>query len=231
MSSIDSKASKEEGASEPVTVKKTEKIKRRQSVALQNETMGKFLGRAAALVALLLPIGGVFGVLFTSKGYGKTVVRTLEPWYWLSRIIAAGGFGMILLLYLLDFSYWKGIFRTIRTVLVMLSGFVIVAGGILMAREYAALPMLVFLMLVPVYIQLCRKTCWKDTDNYYFLSSLSPALLVLGIMGMSTWFILNLTAVPQEVWPGGDSLSKHDFTINYYVKTQVYVAKVFFVQI
>ena len=42
MSSIDSKASKEEGASEPVTVKKTEKIKRRQSVALQNETMGKF---------------------------------------------------------------------------------------------------------------------------------------------------------------------------------------------
>jgi len=211
MSSIDSKASKEEGASEPVTVKKTEKIKRRQSVALQNETMGKFLGRAAALVALLLPIGGVFGVLFTSKGYGKTVVRTLEPWYWLSRIIAAGGFGMILLLYLLDFSYWKGIFRTIRTVLVMLSGFVIVAGGILMAREYAALPMLVFLMLVPVYIQLCRKTCWKDTDNYYFLSSLSPALLVLGIMGMSTWFILNLTAVPQEVWPGGDSVVKARF--------------------
>lgn len=202
----ESKSSTNEGDLQKKESKK--KIKRRASVALQNETVGKFLLRSLMLVLLLLPVGVLFGVLFTSRGWGATVVIKLEPWYWLSQIIAASGVGLIVLLYLLDFSYWKGIWATIRTVLLILSILVITAGSILMAREYAALPMLVFLLLVPIYVALCRKTCWRHLDNYYFLSSLAPALFVMGLLGIGTWVILNVTPTPPEIWPGGDNIVK-----------------------
>ena len=166
---VDSKASKEEGSEQ--SHKSKMKIKRKQSVALKNETMGKFITRSAILIALLLPVAGLFGILFTAKGWGATVVRTLEPYYDISRLVAAGGLGMIILLYLLDFSYWKGFWRTIRSFLLLLSVVTIAAGSVLMAREYAALPMLIYLMLVPIYVVMCKRTCWKNTDNYYFLSS------------------------------------------------------------
>ena len=202
----ESKSSTNEGDLQKKESKK--KIKRRASVALQNETVGKFLLRSLMLVLLLLPVGVLFGILFTSRGWGATVVIKLEPWYWLSQIIAASGVGLIVLLYLLDFSYWKGIWATIRTVLLILSILVITAGSILMAREYAALPMLVFLLLVPIYVALCRKTCWRHLDNYYFLSSLAPALFVMGLLGIGTWIILNVTPTPPEIWPGGDNIVK-----------------------
>ena len=94
---VDSKASKEEGSEQ--SHKSKMKIKRKQSVALKNETMGKFITRSAILIALLLPVAGLFGILFTAKGWGATVVRTLEPYYDISRLVAAGGLGMIILLY------------------------------------------------------------------------------------------------------------------------------------
>lgn len=202
----ESKSSTNEGDLQKKDSKK--KIKRRASVALQNETVGKFLLRSLMLVLLLLPVGVLFGVLFTSKGWGATVVIKLEPYYDVSRWIAASGVGLIVLLYLLDFSYWKGIWATIRTALLILSVLVITVGSILMAREYAALPMLVFLLLVPIYVALCRKTCWRHLDNYYFLSSLAPALFVMGLLGIGTWIILNVTPTPPEIWPGGDNIIK-----------------------
>jgi hypothetical protein len=203
---VDSKASKEEGSEQ--SHKSKMKIKRKQSVALKNETMGKFITRSAILIALLLPVAGLFGILFTAKGWGATVVRTLEPYYDISRLVAAGGLGMIILLYLLDFSYWKGFWRTIRSFLLLLSVVTIAAGSVLMAREYAALPMLIYLMLVPIYVVMCKRTCWKNTDNYYFLSSLAPALLFLGILGIVTWVVLTMSPKEPEVWPGGNNVVK-----------------------
>merc|ERR1719502_2152570 len=95
-------------------------------------------------------------------------------------------------MYLLDMSYWKGIYKTIRTVLLVIAGLIIVSGGILMSREFAALPMLIFLLLVPIYILFFKRVAWRYLDNYYFLSSLAPALVLMGITGVVAWCVLSL---------------------------------------
>lgn len=206
MDSVDSKDSKEETGSsrEPEIMQ----IKRKSSKVLTTESMGVFLGRSAALFALLLPLGILFGVLFTARGWGGTVVRTLEPYYILSRGITAGGLGFIILLYLLDFSYWKGVWKVVRAVCLILSVLVIATGCILMAREYAAFPMLMYLMLVPAYVVLCKRTCFKGTDAHYFLSSLAPTLFLLGVLGIAAWIYLTMSPAVPEVWPGGDNAVK-----------------------
>ena len=206
MDSVDSKDSKEETVSsrEPEIMQ----IKRKSSNILSTESMGVFLGRSAALFALLLPLGILFGVLFTARGWGGTVVRTLEPYYSLSRMITAGGLGFIILLYLLDFSYWKGVWKVVRAVCLILSVLVIATGCILMAREYAAFPMLMYLMLVPAYVVLCKRTCFKGTDAHYFLSSLAPTLFLLGVLGIAAWIYLTMSPAVPEVWPGGDNAVK-----------------------
>jgi hypothetical protein len=208
MNSEDSKSSKAEFVKSPDQDNDPKNIKRKVSVALQNESRGRFLTRTSLLILLLLPPGFLFGVLFTARGWGGAVVIALEPYYDISRLVAAGGVGTLFLLYLLDFSYWKGIWTSIRTLLVVLSAVVISVGGVLMAREYAALPMLIYLLLVPAYIVLCRKLCWKNDDTYYFLSSLAPALFFMGIMGITAWLVLNVATTPPDVWPGPDNIVK-----------------------
>ena len=127
--------------------------------------------------------------------------------------------GVVLVMYLLDFSYWKGVWIQVRTVLLVLAGLALAAGCILMAREYAALPMLCFLLTVPAYIYMLNKTVWKHVDPYYFLSSLSPALLVMGICGIIAWTMFTVVEMEdgqRSVWPGAYQRVK----ANYYEKLQ-----------
>lgn len=184
---------------------------RKQSVAIKDESMGQHILRSVLLYFILSLPAFVFGVLFTSRGYGQTVINSLTPYYGISKFVALGGLGLLLILYLLDMSYWKGGFKVARTVLLIIAGIIIVSGGILMSREYAALPMLVFLMMVPVYILFFNRVVWKDLDAYYFLSSLAPALFFMGITGIIAWSILNLGSGGDDVWPGKDLHVKAEY--------------------
>ena len=177
---------------------------RKQSVAISDESTAKFAVRALLLYLILALPAFVFGVLFTSRGYGKTVIQTLTPYYGISKYVALGGIGLLVIMYLLDMSYWKGAFKVVRGVLLIVAGLIIVAGGILMSREYAALPMLVFLMMVPVYILFFNRVVWKSLDAYYFLSSLAPAVFLMGVTGIVVWSVLNLGNGGDSVWPGKD---------------------------
>ena len=108
-------------------------------------------------------------------------------------------------MYLLDFSYWKGIWVQVRTFLLVLAGLALAAGSILMAREYAALPMLCFLLTVPAYVYMLNKTVWKNLDPYYFLSSLAPALILMGVCGVLAWIVFTVGDTVEgesSVWPG-----------------------------
>lgn len=177
---------------------------RMKSVAIQDESMAKHAVRALLLYIILLLPAFVFGVLFTSTGYGRVVIQQLTPYYGISKFVALGGVGLLVIMYLLDMSYWKGAFKIVRGVLLVIAGLIIVAGGILMSREYAALPMLVFLMMVPVYILFFNRVVWKSLDAYYFLSSLAPAVFFMGVTGIVVWCILNLGNGGDHVWPGKD---------------------------
>lgn len=185
--------------------------KRKKSVAISDESMGKYAARAAILYLILALPAFVFGVLFTSTGYGKTVIHALTPYYGISKYVALGGVGLLIIMYLLDMSYWKGPFKIVRDVLLVIACLIIVSGGILMSREYAALPMLVFLMLVPVYILFFNRVVWKSLDAYYFLSSLAPAVFFMGITGIITWSVLNLQGGGDNVWPGKDLAVKAQY--------------------
>lgn len=182
---------------------------RRKSVRLTHESHSKWLLRAVALVCILSLPAFLFGVLFTSVGWGVTVITELRKFYEKARAVGYAGFGILFILYLLDGSYWRGCWRLLRVVLTMCAVCLIGIGGILMAREYAALPMLVFLMVVPLYVYVWRIAVWRRTDIYYFMSSLALALFVVAWAGLLSW--VGIALGNDEMWPGTNSTTKIRF--------------------
>ena len=122
-------------SSEPSSkeAQKSKRPVRLKSVAISEEAASAHWIRALLLYIILAFPAFVFGVLFTAKGYGRVVVTSLAPYYDISRLVAAGGAGLVFLMYLLDMSYWKGIYKTLRTILLIIAGLTMVAGGVLMS--------------------------------------------------------------------------------------------------
>ena len=99
-----------------------------------------------------------------------------------------GGFSLLLLMYLLDFSYWGGfIGATLRRLGISVVVACIVASCLLLAKAYPSMPML-FVLGLPLYMWLIRKTVFAHNSiaSFFYTASGCTAIdgscIALGIL-------------------------------------------------
>jgi len=167
---------------------------------LPEEPFGPYLCRFAGLVFFCAFPALLFGVLFTSTGYGITVINTLVQEGAISAWLLIAGAAILMLLYLTDFSYWKGVWWWVKTFLMVGAIGLMAAGAVLSAKTYPTMPLMIYLLAAPAYFAGLRAVFWSKTPIPYFMGSLAPALCLTGIVGIF-WWAYDISA-RDEVWPG-----------------------------
>lgn len=86
----------------------------------------------------------LFILAFSALGYGEHFWSFLKDHHHTFIYFCASGAAVLLIMYLLDFSYWKGFATKLRNFLFAFVVLAIMIGAGLSAREYPSTPMLVF---------------------------------------------------------------------------------------
>ena len=155
-----------------------------------DETWKRWFSRTFAIFLLgAIPAFG-FGVLFTDIGYGADVFEILLAGDGYATYAFYAGLGLLALLYLFDFTYWKkGFWITFRWLGITIVGLCMVACALLSARDYAAAPIAAFLLAAPLYFWAIYHTQYQHCHLGNFLTSLSFALFVLGSVCLGIWLV------------------------------------------
>mmetsp|Transcript_3321 Transcript_3321/g.12041 ORF Transcript_3321/g.12041 Transcript_3321/m.12041 type:complete len:839 (-) Transcript_3321:751-3267(-) len=179
------------------------------AAAIPEEPYGPYLRRLAVLVFFCAFPALLFGVLFTSTGFGVTVITHLVEQVGISVVLLISGVSILTLLYVCDFSYWTGPWWVVKTVLMVGAMGLVAAGAVLSAKRYPTMPLMIYLLLAPAYFAGLRRLFWRDTPPAYFLGSLAPALFLTGAVGIF-WWAFDITR-RDEVWPGDNCRVRCDF--------------------
>ena len=192
----------DERNTESQEVSPVESPKRLKTYQIENESWRQYLPRTIVLGLLSVFPSIAFGAIFTHIGYGPTVYRFLTEFILYARLVGYGGLLVLVLLYVSDASYWTGCFVYIRGVFLFIAALAITTGGVLMAKEMPAAPLLIFLLSCPGYYGLLRKTCFPERRVMlpFYLSSLAIALFIHGTVGVGIWVWWVLSK--QWFWPG-----------------------------
>ena len=116
----------------------------------------------AQLCYLLLTL--LYVLLFSAAfSAGPYVFNALNVETWVSRLLWGASLGLLLLLYVFDFSYWPGSAgRWARRVGVGLVLLGVVLGGLLLSSAYPAFPMGMYLLCLPLFSLFLRGSLLRE---------------------------------------------------------------------
>ncbi len=210
---IDNKSDKPQDKSNSATSTGNDvdtKPSRVKTYVVEDEHIVPFLLRVLLLTVLSILPALVFGVLFTYIGWGATVHKFLVQQIMYARMLGAFGAFIFIWLYVLDFSYWNGIFFIcLKNILLLTSGLSIYGSGIFFAKEYPSMPLLLFLLSCPSYYALLRVALFRKVVLPHFLIALAYALFIGGSMGLGIWVWWVQTT--GWFWPGKSDHVKIQF--------------------
>ena len=107
----------------------------------------------------------------------------------------------MLVLYLLDVSYWEGVALVwLRRVCLSVTGVILLLGATMATGDMPYAPIILFLLLMPLYWQLLLKKL--KTQLAAYLISLSVVQLILAVGGMAAWAIWVFTGNSWEASKG-----------------------------
>ena len=102
--------------------------------------------------------------------------------------VTLGGFSLLLLMYLLDFSYWGGfIGATLRRLGISVVVACIVASCLLLAKAYPSMPMALFVLGLPLYMWLIRKTVFAHNSIASFFYTASGCTAIASCIALGIW--------------------------------------------
>ena len=118
---------------------------------------------------------GFIAIFSDAFGWGAKTYHALTIEFWISQSSWAAALGILVVLYLLDFSYWDGFAgRLSRRVFVLVAVACMVGGAIISAERFTYLPAAVYVLGLPLLCLFMRKTLFYD-------ASASAAMIILGI--------------------------------------------------
>jgi hypothetical protein len=167
------------------------------------EPRSEFWMRSGALFLLAIPALAIYFAVFSEFGFGASIFKNLifaSVW---PRAAAAGGAAFVLLVYVLDFSYWKsGGFAFLRalTLCMMAAGACIAAAISFHTVPYA--PTMTFWVIFLGYFAVIYSAFFPRTRMVDFNKSLGVALIMAGLgaaIAALLWY--NYT----NFWWGNDS--------------------------
>ena len=117
-----------------------------------------------------------FMMIFSDAfGWGAVTYKALSFEFWITQTSWSVAVGILLVLYLLDFSYWGGCIGIwARRLFVAVAMACMVAGAIVSAERFTYLPAAVYVLGLPLLCLFLRKTLLAP-------ASVSAALSILGI--------------------------------------------------
>ena len=145
----------------------------------------------ALIVVVGVPVAGAFA-LFSGIGFGDDTYRSLHRHYELCDDIFLAGVAFLLLVYLLDISYWRGTLGCIARRVSFTLGFGgLAAGAVLATEKYPAAPFALFTLATPLYIGAARRIFFgwmrRPGDNALFLLGLAISTAVVSCIGLFVW--------------------------------------------
>ena len=134
----------------------------------------------AQLCYLLLTL--LYVLLFSAAfSAGPYVFNALNVETWVSRLLWGASLGLLLILYVFDFSYWPGSAgRWARRVGVGLVLLGVVLGGLLLSSAYPAFPMGMYLLCLPLFSLFLRGSLFARHGTGDVLRVLSVVFAVAG---------------------------------------------------
>jgi hypothetical protein len=129
-------------------------------------------------------------LMFTGPGWGARIFGLLSKhpeWsFWLCSAAA----GLLLVLYVLDFSYWQGRWRRAKRLLLLIFAGLLALGTLFSANKYPAAPLGLYLCAVPVYFYAVRRGLFPAPrySDAAFLHAMGTALGVNCAVTLFGWF-------------------------------------------
>eukprot|EP00937_MAST-01D_sp_MAST-1D-sp2_P000257 g257.t1 len=147
----------------------------------------------AILTAISVCCMGAFAYLFSGIGQGLWVYDTLRQYSGLSATLVFGAFFIVLVLYLLDFSYWDPAtdprWCRLRTALLFAAFLSFALGSLLSANRYGPAPMVVYLFAVPMITFTLRRTVFARAPTVRFLKASGGALFLSALLLLVVWVV------------------------------------------
>ncbi|KAK3282646.1 hypothetical protein CYMTET_9626 [Cymbomonas tetramitiformis] len=139
-----------------------------------------------ALVCFIVSLP-VFGFLmcFSTLGYGGAVYRGLSSGDNIAYYLIGAFIFLVLFMYLFDVQHWQNV--VLKKAIYAITLCVATIGVGVSAKDMPEAPIVVYSLAVPVYFFVCKRNLFKYHLLSSFLSSLSIALLVCGILVLVYW--------------------------------------------
>ena len=131
----------------------------------------------------------IYGVAFTQIGYGIQLLTLLKENSLLSNYAIGAGMLILIILYLFDFSYWKGCWKILKNVLLIVTLLAVNVGIWTMASSRPQLPLFVFYLVVPAYFAICKQVFLKRVHESHFLAAVSKTYFTAGIVSIAVWVL------------------------------------------
>jgi hypothetical protein len=122
-------------------------------------------------------------------GYGSVVFRTLHDFSWAAHLAAGCAAVLLVLLYLLDCSYWNSNWRVIKCALIGVSILAILAGAVLSVEVYPVAPLAVYLLSYPFWLLTLKHFLYWRTPVPNFLAATALFLLLTSLGTAGLWCV------------------------------------------
>jgi hypothetical protein len=133
-----------------------------------------------------------YGSAFTQIGWGLQLLGYLKSQASLSPFLLGGGVSILLLLYLFDFSYWKGRWNTFKNIVLVIILSLIIGGLWTRANTSPELPLFLFYIFVPIYYAVCKSVFFKGVHESHYMSAVAGAYLTAGLICLLVWIVWGL---------------------------------------
>ena len=131
----------------------------------------------------------IYGFAFTQIGYGIQLLTALKENAFLSTFTIGGGMLLLFILYLFDFSYWKGCWKIVKNLLLGLTMLSVNVGIWTMASSRPQLPLFIFYLFVPAYFAICKQLFLNNLHESHFLAAVSQTYFTAGIVSLVWWIV------------------------------------------
>jgi hypothetical protein len=153
-----------------------------------------------SLVAACVMPHAMFILSFSLMGFGARVFYNLVTNGWLFYPLTLSAVGILVVLYLLDVSYWEAPPAVwARRLLLTFAAGTVVFGGLVASKEYPYAPLLLLFFLAPGYWWLLQRHVFVRWPLSDFLRALAHALLLLSTLIAALWIAWVLSGNPWDV--------------------------------
>jgi len=150
------------------------------------------------VVSLIVFIpSSIFILTFSAFGYGEIVYSHLSEHKSSSKFLFLIGFGLFVILYLVDVSHWRSSLIWLKKTAILVVIGLITASALFAAQEYPAAPICTFVLGCPFFVfSIGKLKVFDSIDSKHYYMAIGVGFFTAGVL----WIVLFIQWISRRRW-------------------------------